>query len=171
MNDFIKTDEVGKFEEEFLGKTTLVFFKDRLVAYYTISNNVLRLKEYDQSKDDSVFGQLPIADLPAVLIGRLAVDKPMKRRGIGSLMIGEVARYGCGCAGDCAIRLVFVHALKTKDAIAFYKANGFHFMPKSETENERIKGKSSRMMYMDLKPLIIESRSGNQPRPESAVSP
>ena len=163
LNDFIKTVEVRKFEEDFLGRTTLTFLDNRFVGYYTISNNVVQLKEYDQSKDDSVFGQLPVADLPAILIGRLAVDKPMWKRGIGSLMIGEVARYGCGCAGHCAIRLVIVHAMERP--VAFYKKNGFRFMPESETESKRNEGKSTRMMYMDLKPLIIKSRSGDQPRP------
>lgn len=151
LNEFIKTDEVRRFESELLGNTKVILLENGVIGFYTISNGSLRLSDFDQKKGESVFGSLPIAEIPAILIGQLAVMKEKQKCGIGKFVVGEIVRYAFMCVGHCAVRLLVLHA--EREASEFYRKMGFRCMPESEKEKAKAEGTGRRTMYLDLKKI------------------
>lgn len=151
LNEFIKTDEVKRFEAELLGCTSIILLDKVIVGFYTISNGSLRLSDFDQKRHDSVFGSLPIAEIPAILVGRLAVVKEKQKSGIGKLVIGEIVRYAFRCMDRCAVRLLVLHA--ENRSAGFYRKMGFRDMPESPKELARSASTGRRTMYLDLKKI------------------
>lgn len=127
-----------------ISKTFLIFNSDFLVGYITLSCDSLRvdgdLKGYFKNRNISY------KTLPALKIGRLAVDDRFQRMGFGKILI-ELAliftkriysKY-CGC------RFLILDAKRNKDpdkdSIHFYKKLNFKVL------KERAKG--TMPMYLD----------------------
>lgn len=155
LNEFIKTEEVKRFETELLGCTKIILLDRSVVGFYTISNGSLRLSDFDQKRHDSVFGSLPTAEIPAILIGRLAVIKEMQKSGIGKFGIGEIVRYAFRCVDHCAVRLLVLHS--ERESSEFYRKMGFRDMPESPKEAVRAEATGRRTMYLDLKKIRDET--------------
>jgi GNAT superfamily N-acetyltransferase len=155
LNEFIKSEEVKRFEEELLGCTTIIILDKSIVGYYTISNGSLRLSDFDQVKHDSVFGSLPIAEIPSILVGRLAIVKEKQKYGIGKFVIGEIVRYAFRCVDHCAVRLLVLHA--ERESAGFYRKMGFRDMPESRKEMRQAAATGRRTMYLDLKKIMDET--------------
>jgi GNAT superfamily N-acetyltransferase len=66
--------------------------------------------------------------IPAVVLGRLAVDKAWQGKGIGRLLLRDAVRRARYAADEVAARLVLVHAISPA-AAAFYVAYGFTRLP------------------------------------------
>jgi ribosomal protein S18 acetylase RimI-like enzyme len=60
--------------------------------------------------------------LPAVRIGRLAVDQRFRGRGLGAALLGDAAERALNAAPASCTLLVDA---KTDDAVAFYEHHGF----------------------------------------------
>lgn len=157
LNDFIKTDEVKRFDAELLGCTKVILLERSVVGYYTISNGSLRLSDFDQRKQSSVFGSLPIAEIPAILVGRLAVITEKQKYGIGKFVIGEIVRYAFKCTDHCAVRLLVLHA--ERESSEFYRKMGFRDMPESETEKSKAAATGRRTMYLDLRGIRDQTQA------------
>lgn len=65
LDDFLTTDEVTNYEKEGLGKTYLVYHKENLVAYYTVSNDSLRWEYLKPAKSRSKSPKLIVDSFPA----------------------------------------------------------------------------------------------------------
>jgi ribosomal protein S18 acetylase RimI-like enzyme len=91
----------------------------RIAGYYTFSaTNIPAVALPDDERR-----RLPLYDaFPAALIGRLAVDKEFRRRGLGSALIIDAGERAM--RSEPAIYALVVQA-KDADAAAFYKANEF----------------------------------------------
>jgi GNAT superfamily N-acetyltransferase len=66
--------------------------------------------------------------IPAVVLGRLAVDQQHQGHGLGGFLLRDAVLRGIRAAGDVATRLMLVHAL-TPAAEAFYFKHGFTRLP------------------------------------------
>lgn len=151
LNDFLSTDEVETYEKEMLGKTTLVIHNGQLVAYYTISNSVLR-KEYVKTyRSFSRAGEMRIDGIPAITIGRLAVDEKWQRKGIGKIIIQRIAMYALDSSKMTGVRLLLVQA--KSGTVDFYKKLGFELVVETKSERKRFKAKGTRTMFSDLRYL------------------
>jgi len=159
LNEFIKTDEVKRFEADLLGNTKVILLDNAIVGFYTISNSSLRLSDFDQKRGNSVFGSLPIAEIPSILIGQLAVVKDQQKSGIGKFVVGEIVRYAFQCLNHCAVRLLVLHA--EREASEFYRKLGFSYMPVSEKEVTKSASTGRRTMYLDLKTIKEKSSALN----------
>jgi GNAT superfamily N-acetyltransferase len=152
LNDFLNSEEVVSYEEEHVGKTTLVFYDGELIAYYTVCIDTLR-KEYVKSvKGFSKIGALHIEGIPAVTIGRLAVDKRWQNRGVGAVLTKRIAMNTADTAQKYGVRLLLVQA--KKDAFDFYLKKGFDFVFESKRERQRFKDRGTRTMFFDLKTIM-----------------
>lgn len=149
LNEFLHNqDEVAQFQEDGLGKTTLVYCHGCLVGYFTVAVNALELRYVDAKKLAKAFKKRQkevIDNIPALLIGRFAVDRRVARKGIGRFMM----RYIVGLAqqlnsDSVAVRLIILQALP--DAQKFYIKQGFLYT--EEVKRER--GRDNRTMYFDL---------------------
>lgn len=91
----------------------------RVAAYYTLSAASIPLTDLpaDISK------RLPrYPTVPAVRIGRLAVDQEYQGRGLGAALLADAANWLMGA--DAATFTLLVDA-KNEDAVSFYRRFGF----------------------------------------------
>lgn len=144
--DFLIEDALDNQNKK-ISVTYLWFLKDsqELVGYISLLNDRINLEENlkDYFKSKGVLYK----SLPALKIGRLAVDDRFLRRGLGTLMIAFATKIAeriflaySGC------RFITLDAKrnndKSKDVIHFYKRLGFQVL------KERMKGTTP--MYLDL---------------------
>ena len=83
--------------------------------------------------------------VPAVKIGRLAVDKTYKGKGLGKILVDNIVDDCIELNKKIACRLITVDAYK--GALSFYQKSGFEFLTEKD-EQENI-----RQMFLDLENL------------------
>lgn len=66
--------------------------------------------------------------IPAVVLGRLAVDQQDRGHWLGAVLLRDAVLRGIRAAGDVSARLMMVHALSPA-AEAFYLKHGFTRLP------------------------------------------
>ena len=144
LESFLKEDALEN-QKQGISKTYLFFYENNLVGYVTLLTDTLRLegelREFFKSKD------ILYKTLPAIKIGRLAVDDKFQRQGIGKnileyalILTKMISQEYVGC------RFLIVDAKRnqdhSKDSVHFYKRFGFR------TLKERSKG--TLPMYLDI---------------------
>ena len=80
--------------------------------------------------------------VPAVKIGRLAIDKTYKGMGLGRMIIENLVEECLELNKKIACRLITVDAYK--DALPFYQRLGFDFLTEKDTQED------IRQMFFDL---------------------
>jgi predicted N-acetyltransferase YhbS len=102
--------------------TYVVAVDTKVVGYYCLSSGSvarnIATKRAGRNMPDAV---------PAMLLGRLAVDRAYQSRGIGCGMLRDAVLRVISGAKDFGIRVMLVHALPT--AKAFYQRLGFQSSP------------------------------------------
>ncbi|MGO8739365.1 GNAT family N-acetyltransferase [Rhodoblastus sp.] len=66
--------------------------------------------------------------IPAVVLGRLAIDRAWQGRGLGRALLAEVVRRSLRASAEVSAWLVIVHAI-SPSAEAFYLHHGFARLP------------------------------------------
>lgn len=66
--------------------------------------------------------------IPAVILGRLAIDRAWQSKGLGRAFLGEVVRRALVASEEVSARLIVVHAISPA-AEAFYLHHGFTRLP------------------------------------------
>ena len=90
-----------------------------VIAYYASSTaSVMRAAAPRQIVRDQP------ADLPAILLGRMAVDSSHQGKGLGAAMLKHFMTKAIQVAQIVGVRLVLVHA-KDEQAKGFYQHHGF----------------------------------------------
>ena len=90
-------------------------------GYYTLAAGSLAVADVPAHH---LKGSAP-AEIPVVLLGRLAVETSVQGRGLGKLLLMDAMKRSLDASGALAINALVVHALDT-DAQGFYKKYGFH---------------------------------------------
>ena len=151
LNDFLCTDEVKNYENEMLGKTTLVYYDGELTGYYTLSSTCLGVRYLKHKTGFSHLSEYHINELPALLIGRLAIDLDWQKKGVGRYIIQRIAMMALDQSRNQGIRLLVVQA--KEDAFNFYTKCGFDFVMESKNEMKRFKARGTRTMFFDVSSL------------------
>ncbi len=66
--------------------------------------------------------------IPAVLLGRLAIDRTWQSKGLGRALLADVVRRSLRASNEVSARLVIVHAISPA-AEAFYRHHGITRLP------------------------------------------
>jgi GNAT superfamily N-acetyltransferase len=66
--------------------------------------------------------------IPAVILGRLAVDQPWQNQGLGGALLQDAVQRSARAAQEVSARLLIVHAISPV-AEAFYLRYGFARLP------------------------------------------
>lgn len=113
---------VSQFEKRDLSRTYVLLHQESPVVkgYYSLSSHSIF---YEALPEDQARG-LPRIDVPAVLLGRLAVDASVKGQGLGELLLIDALRRADYLSNQVGIRAVEVHALD-ESARGFYLKYGF----------------------------------------------
>ncbi len=110
-------------QAESSSRTWVVTDGKRVIAFYASSTAVIlrsaATRRAARNQPDP---------LPALLLGRLAVDVTQQRRGLGSALLKHFILKSLEVAEITGVRVLLVHA-KDADAAAFYRRYGFEPSP------------------------------------------
>jgi GNAT superfamily N-acetyltransferase len=152
LDDFLNTEEVGRYERENLGRTQMVYLKGELVGYFTTSPGDLRREKVKHVKSFTEYPNLDLENIPALLIGRFAVAKKWHRKGIGRMMMRHIMGMAQEFGDTQGARLLILNAT-SEDAVKFYESMGFAL-----TDKRQERGRRQRTMFFDLKALDDDDR-------------
>ncbi|MDR0865602.1 MAG: GNAT family N-acetyltransferase [Candidatus Symbiothrix sp.] len=154
LNVFLLND-AKNYLNELMSITYVIEYENQIIAYFCLLNDKVVFDTLD-TQEKSLWNrfnrrnQIPNSkrrkNYPAAKIGRLAVTKDFKGGGIGRFIINMIQSIILKKM-DIACRFITVDAYR--DAFGFYLKNGFEFL---STEDE---GESVRLMYFDLKNIIL----------------
>jgi acetyltransferase, GNAT family len=154
LNDFL-FNEATPYQKELLATTFVMENNEQTLGYYSLLNDSLQLRE-DMFASKSQFRKflrelMPypkrhLKTIPALKIGRLAIDKSFKGKGLGSVIMANIISKCIKMNKEQACRLITVDAYK--QAIPFYQKMGFKFL----TEDD--KNDTTRLMFLDLANII-----------------
>lgn len=150
LDDFLNSEEVESYERENFGRTTLVYHRGELVGYFTTATANLRVEKL-KAKKGKVFyksRELHLEDVPALMIGRFAVQTRWKRRGIGKAMMRHIVGMAFALNELHACRLLILNAKPNEESVRFYRAMKFEF-----TDDHAEKNRRNKTMFLDLKEL------------------
>lgn len=151
LNDFLLSDAKA-YANRLLAVTYLLEKEHELLAFFSLSNDRISIKESDKATWRKIKDQFPHSkhrsDYPAVKIGRLGVTSSHQNEHWGRAIISFVkdtfiTNNRTGCA--------FITVDSLKEAVPFYQHNGFRLLKPSESENSE---KETVPMYYDLTQLI-----------------
>lgn len=97
----------------------------RVVAYYSLSASKVRREDIPTK-----LGRGGPREIPAVLVGRLALDRSLRGQDLGEVLLADALSRIVDATRTVGARLVVVDALHEK-AAAFYERYGFQRMPGS----------------------------------------
>ena len=129
----------------------MAYYDGHLVAYYTISNAVLRKEYLQKHRSFTKLGEYRVEVIPAISIGRLAVEIEWQCKGIRRMIIQRIVMYALDSSRFSGTRLLIVQA--KQDAFDFYKKLGFEFAEDTKREKQRFKARGTRTMFFDIKAL------------------
>ena len=154
LNDFL-FNAATPYQKELLATTFVMENDEQTLGYYSLLNDSLQLRE-DMFASKSQFRKflrelMPypkrhLKTIPALKIGRLAIDKSFKGKGLGSVIMANIISKCIKMNKEQACRLITVDAYK--QAIPFYQKMGFKFL----TEDD--KNDTTRLMFLDLANII-----------------
>jgi GNAT superfamily N-acetyltransferase len=98
-----------------------------IAAYYALSMGQILA----QGALGSMRRNMP-TQIPAVILGRLAIDRAWQGQGLGRAMLADAVRRSLRASAEVSARLVVVHAISPA-AEAFYLHHGFARLPVATT--------------------------------------
>ena len=110
----------GQNHRKGIGRTYLGIISDKVCGFYTVSMAEIHfesLPEKDRKK-------VPKYPLPAMRLGRLAVDENFKGQGIGEHLLMDALSLSSRLNDQVGVYCVIVDA-KDNSAVRFYKKYGF----------------------------------------------
>ena len=162
LDDFFKND-VQIYSDELFGKSYCFLLDEDpsiIVCAFTISNDSIKvqfLPEISTAKIRSkISNKKTFKSFPAVLIGRLGVNKDFKKQGIGCELMEFIKSWFIDKNNKTGCRFVVVDAYNKKESLNYYLKNGFQYVFSTKEEEKkymRISLNSSlrtRLMYFDL---------------------
>jgi GNAT superfamily N-acetyltransferase len=122
LNDWL-AGKARRNQVEGASRTWVVTAEDRVVAFYASSTAVVlraqATKRAARNQPDP---------LPALLLGRLAVDEKWQGHGLGAALLKHFILKSLEVAQITGVRVLLVHA-KTAEVAAFYMRYGFEPSP------------------------------------------
>lgn len=167
LNDFFLNDCVN-YSKQLLGKSycfTLDSDDKSIVSAFTISNDSIKVATLPSARKSRLNKNIPsqkrFKSYPAVLIGRLGVNKEFGRKGIGSELMDFIKSWFIDKDNKTGCRFIVVDSYNTDNAKNYYLKNGFEFLFSTEEQEKQHMGLNSydelktRLMYFDLITLEV----------------
>jgi GNAT superfamily N-acetyltransferase len=96
---------------------------NRIIGYFALSMGQILAQETLGSMRRNMPKQIP-----AVMLGRLAIDHAWQGKGLGQALLADAVRRALRAGTEVAARLMIVHAISPA-AEAFYRHHGFARLP------------------------------------------
>ena len=118
----------------------------KTLAFFSVANDAISRK-VDKAAYNRASRRIPnmkrFVSLPAVKIGRLAVDVSAQGNGIGSEVL-DFLKGWFASDNKTGCRFIVVDALNNPNTIGFYLKNGFMFLDQKDASDK------TRLMFFDL---------------------
>ena len=85
LNDFLRDDALRE-QKEFLSKTHLCFYRDRVAGFISMAADSIQAKK-DKLDPSQIIDDCEYPVYPCILIARLAVDKKLHGYGVGRYLL------------------------------------------------------------------------------------
>jgi GNAT superfamily N-acetyltransferase len=122
LDDWLKR-RARRNEAEGASRTLVVCVGRRAVGYYSLAAGSI----LHSAATGRVRRNMP-DPIPALLLGRLAVDRGWQGKGLGADLISDAVLRAIGAAEFIGVRVILVHAI-SDEAKAFYEKHGFRPSP------------------------------------------
>lgn len=164
INDFFHND-AQHFQDELFGKTYFFCLQnkpERIVAAFTVANASIFTKHLPNSRRKKIGSEVRhekgLLNYPAVLLGRLGVDKEFHGNHIGTQIIDFVARWFSSNDNPSGCRHLIVDAYNEKELIDFYRKSGLELFFSTEEQECKYRNWNihengplqTRLMFRDL---------------------
>lgn len=167
LNEFFSID-VLNYTSELLGKSycfTLDENECQIVAAFTISNDSIKTYTLPNSRKKKVNVDIPrqkqMRSYPAVLIGRLGVDKAFRKiegedRSVGDQLMDFIKSWFIDKSNKTGCRFIVVDSYNEEAPLRYYKRNGFVELFSSEEQEKEFthfpleRKLATRLLYFDL---------------------
>lgn len=146
LNDFLKNDAL-EYHQDNITRTTLVFIQDKLIGYFSLSSDALKLTS-SEVFEIGFNAKYPITYFPAVKLTKLAIDKSYSGQGYGSKLLKLIE--GLFYNMPLAIRFITLDAVNDEKVINFYLKNGFMESLQQANERKQQRNKATVLMYKDI---------------------
>lgn|SRR3989338_8204714 len=121
LNSFLKDDAL-LYQGGSLTVTYICLYKNQIAGYFSLSSDAIRL-EFEE-KEAMPEPKRRLGEYPAVKIGRLAVHKDFRKKGIGTFLVkAAMGKIAGSIIKEIGCRFVTIDAYD--EAIDFYKKLGF----------------------------------------------
>lgn len=121
LQEFIR-DEALAYQKEALGVTYLVILESSIVAFFTLAMNSIPTEKLELQEIIRIRGKVN-HPYPALLLGRLAVDKEWQSKGIGSFILEWVFGLARSLSASVGCRYVCLHC--RDHMVKYYGDRGF----------------------------------------------
>lgn len=162
LDDFFANDAF-LYGQQLLGKTYYCQVNDdsnKIIAAFTVANDSIKASLISSKTRNLLQRKIPntkrTRSYPAILIGRLGVNKEYKGKNIGSQVLDYIKMWFSHPDNKSGCRFIVVDAYNHSKVISFYEKNGFKLLYPSDIEEKEIFGIEqdqtlhSRLMYYDL---------------------
>jgi GNAT superfamily N-acetyltransferase len=143
LNDFLKNDAL-KEQQLLLSKTHLCFHRDKIAGFITLAADSIRI-DRDKLDNSQIIDDCDYPAYPCILIARLAVDKRLHERGVGSYLLS----LAIGHALDGPLGCRYLAVDSKENALGFYEKIGFRYWTKNK-----------RRMFLNMKDVAQSLEPG-----------
>lgn len=121
LNEFLKEDSF-EYRDNKITSTILVIYNERVVGFFSICNDAIKLKL--DEKSGCGLNKKPLQEYPAVKIARLAVDLSCQKKNLGTTILKMAIGYIINeISNKVGCRFITVDSYQ--DKINFYKKFNF----------------------------------------------
>ena len=163
LDNFFHND-ADLYSIELMGKTYCWITNDKphqIVALFTLANDSIKTFNLDNKirnrLNRTISNNKRGRSYPAVLIGRLGINKSFQNKSIGSQLLNFIKDWFRHKSNKTGCRFIVVDAFNNARTNKFYELNKFRYLYDNEAEEySQYKSSSSRkistrLMYFDLK--------------------
>ncbi|GEM_PF-2474627 len=133
-------EDAEKCQKESISLVKDVFYHGKLIAYFAYTSSEIKCDHLSSNDQIINFAH------PALKLGRLLVCKSMRGRGIGSVILQDIARTALDLKNKIPLRFIIVDSLP--HAVKFYMKQGF-----IDSGIKRGKERDLSLLYIDLSRL------------------
>lgn len=167
LNDFFHNDSIP-YAEELIGKSycfTLDEDPKVIICAFTISNDSVKVSNLPNARKKKLIKDIPrpkhLSTYPAVLIGRLGVNKNFGGKSIGRELMDFIKAWFVDGENKTGCRFIVVDSYNEDIPRKYYNKCGFEDLFSSEEQENQYLGKEAnaklytRLMYFDL--IVLKS--------------
>ena len=166
LDEFFLKDS-SNYADKLLGKSYCYLWDEDLsiiICAFTLSNDSVRVDQLPNSRKKKINDTIPhekqMRRYPAVLLGRLGVNRTFANKGVGTELMDFIKRWFVQPDNKTGCRYLAVDSYNMKNALGFYEKNGFRYLFSTEEQEAKNAGLDlplkTRYMYFDLLDILCK---------------